>query len=364
MFFKGFMHSKDSNTTLSKRLDSILTAVISSHINDARPVSSAILAEKFKLGLSPATVRNNMAELESMGFLIKTHASSGSVPTEKSYRHYANKFIKDDTISVSNKNLIDRSITLSPSIGINFFDDIFYDATKMISHIAHVTTIGLKPIKSKAAVKEISFVNAGDNRIVCVVSYSNGLIETRIIQPQNNYPIDTVSLQKVTNYINQICEGHSLREIKNIIALDLEKSQNIYRKIIQEAFNLGSIILDSDSTLRESVNSIVIEGRTYILEAPEFREDFNKIKKLINTLEEKETLKNILCLALDSPLPQVYMGRDLTVDKSMALSFVGASYNFEDDTKGVVGLIGPLRMDYSKIIPIINYATRKLSTLY
>lgn len=362
MFLKGFMYSKDSNTTLTKRLDSILTAVIWSHINDARPVGSAILAEKFKLGLSPATVRSNMAELESMGYLVKTHASSGSVPTEKSYRHYANKFIENDSISKIDKTLIDNSITTS--IGANFFDDIFYGATKMISNIAHVTTIGLKPIKSKTLVKEITFVNASGNRVVCVVNYLNGLIETRVLEPKDDYLISATNLQEVTNYINLICNGKSLSEVRDIIAQDLKKSQNIYKKIIQEAFDLGSIILDSDLTLRESANSIVIEGRTYILEAPEFREDFDKLKKLINTLEEKETLKNILTLALDSPLPQVYMGRDLTIDKSMALSFVGASYNFEDDTKGVVGLIGPLRMDYSKIIPIINYATRKLSTLY
>lgn len=362
MFLKGFMHTKDSNSTISKRLDLILTAVITSHINNARPVSSALLAEKFNLGISPATVRNNMAELESIGFLTKTHASSGSIPTEKSYRHYANKFISKDSISKSNKKLIDNSITTS--VSTNFFDDVFYGATKMISNIAHVTTIGLKPIKSKTQVKEISFVPAGGNRAVCVVNYLNGLIETRVLEPKDNYKFSNISLQEVTNYINQICKGHTLREVQNIIEKDLKKSQNIYKKIIKEAFNLGSIMLSGESDKRESLNSIVIEGRTYILEAPEFREDFNKIKKLINTLEEKETLKNILGLALDSPLPQVYMGGDLSIDKSMALSFVGASYNFEDNTRGVVGLIGPLRMDYSKIIPIINYATKKLSTLY
>ncbi len=332
--------------TLTDRDREVLEAIITDYIQSAEPVGSRTVSKKSKIGLSPATIRNVMADLEEMGFLTQPHTSAGRVPTDRAFRFYV-----DSILEVRKLKLVDRG-----RIEMGFQDEgmdtneIMKRASSLLSLLSKQTGVILAPRFGSNIFKHIEFIKLREKTILVIIVCKSGEVQNKLIESDEHMSQD--ELDKYSRYLTEIMGGLNLVEARRKILEEMKKEKVLIDKLMYRALQLSQKALED-----EGGGDLYIEGKTYILQSPEFA-DLEKMRTLLQAFEEKTKIVKLLDKALLAQGMQIFIGAENEFNEMKDCSVIAAPYSRENFTLGTLGIIGPTRMDYPSIIPIVDYTAR------
>lgn len=331
---------------MNERKKKILQAVIDEYVNTAEPVSSAALVEKYGLNYSSATVRNELAELEKSGYLDKTHTSSGRVPSEKGYRFYVDELIKEDDISLEEMKYIQSKL----STKVNEIEDLAKIATSTLSEITHYTTVAIGPKVETQLIEEIKFVLLGTRMLMVVIVTDSGLVKETIIKYDED--ITQSQVETLNNLFNSKLKGKPLSKI------DKPMEEYILSEI-NYSIDVIKPIIDQINKIVDEAETIYLEGANKAFDLPEFK-SLELAKNFVNVLDEKEVMLDILDSGMAKDI-NVYIGDENDKEELKDFSVVTFKHSIGDKELGTIGIIGPKRMNYSKVISVMKYISKKIS---
>jgi len=332
--------------TLTDRDREVLEAIITDYIQTAEPVGSRTVSKKSEIGLSPATIRNVMADLEEMGFLTQPHTSAGRVPTDKAFRFYV-----DSILEVGKLKLVDRD-----RIEMGFQDEgmdtneIMKRASSLLSLLSKQTGVILAPRFGSNILKHIEFIKLREKTILVIIVCKSGEVQNKIIESDEHMSQD--ELDKYSRYLTEIMGGLNLVEARRKILEEMKKEKVLFDKLMYRALQLSQKALED-----EGGGNLYIEGKTNILQSPEFA-DLEKMRTLLQAFEEKTKIVKLLDKALLARGMQIFIGAENEFNEMKDCSVIAAPYSRENFTLGTLGVIGPTRMDYPGIISIVDYTAR------
>jgi len=338
------MLQKDLNT----RRDKILGLIIDTHVNTAEPIASRAISKKLRMSLSPATVRNVMSDLEEQELITHPHTSAGRVPTEKGYRYYINKLMRASLLTQEEKKNIDKEF----KIKLSELNSLLDRTSGILSLITNQTGIVLFPVLQKSFFKHVELVKLRDNDILIVLLTASGVTKDFVISLSED--ISESELSRIANFINKYMGKGSLDYIKKEISQRLIAERDAFFYVLEKAKAIIDIMLD---IIKE--NKMYLNGRSHITEQPEF-ENITKLKSLLGHLEDKEFMFSLLKRMVDKEGTNIYIGSELGSDFSEC-SLITCDYCIGDTSCGTLGIIGPIRMEYARLISIVDYVAQKLS---
>ena len=335
---------------LTERSRHILEAIIEDYILTAEPIGSRTISRRQGLSLSPASVRNVMADLEEMGFLASPHPSAGRVPTDKAYRFYVDSLVGLRRIAREEREEIRKRCSLTgKDIG-----EVLKETSRMLSSISHYMGIVVAPRFTANVFRHMEFVKLGGRRILAILVSQNGTVQNKIIETDEE--LQFTDLTRMSNYLNDLLKGLTITQVKKRILEEMEEEKIRYDTLLANALKL------SQQTLEGTDAEVFIEGQANILEQPEFA-DVAKMKEIIRAFEEKGQLLALLERSMAAEGVQIFIGSESHLNRMSGMSLVTSTYVTGKNTLGILGVIGPTRMGYAKIIPIVDYTARQVSRL-
>jgi len=336
---------------LTDRGQQILEAIIEEYIATAQPVGSKALTQNQGIKLSPASVRNVMAELEELGYLVSPHTSAGRIPTEKGYRFYVDTILRVSEMDRSQKDQIELHYRQQ---GLQM-TDMLREASRTLSSISHYTGLVMIPRLKATIFRDIEFVKLSPRLILAVFVTQSGLVQNKLVEVDED--LSPRELEKITNYLNQTMTGLSIQDVRTRIITEMAQEKALYDQLMRRAFTLSSAAL-----VDESNGDVIIEGASRFLEQPEFS-DLDCMKRIVQTFEQKSALVELLDRGLETKGVQVIIGSETEHTELSDCSLITAAYSGKRGTLGTLGVIGPNRMPYATIIPIVDYTASLISRL-
>lgn len=335
---------------LNLRSRQILEAIIEDYISTAEPIGSSAIRSRHGLSLSPATIRNVMADLEELGFLSSPHTSAGRVPTEKAYRFYVDSLLAVGGVDRGEREEIRRRCTMAGKD----VEGVFRGVSQMLSSVSHYMGIVAAPSFNSNVFRQIEFIPLGGRRILAILVSQSGSVQNRIVELERDISAD--DLQKMTNYLNEMLHGLTISQVKGKIVREMEGERARYDEMLANALKLSQQALDDVG------EEIFIEGQANILDLPEFA-DVQKMKDIFRAMEQKSQLLTVLDSCLKAPGVNIFIGSESHLNSMSGLSMITSTYVSGKNTLGVLGVIGPTRMGYGKVIPIVDYTARMLTRM-
>ena len=332
---------------LDERKQRILQAVIQDYISSAEPVGSRTLARKYDLGVSPATIRNEMADLEMLGYLEHIHTSSGRVPSSKGYRLYVDSLLPVQPMTDAEKAMIDKWYKAK----VQQLDQVFQETAKIISKLTRNVSLVLAPQISKAAFRCMHFLPLDDHRVIAVLMTDAGFVENRIMEMPAGSSFE--DFQRMAKVINGCLAGHTLGAIQNgsLKQIEAEIGEN---GLYESAMTLIDKALNSQRKER-----LYLGGTTEMMEQPEFH-NVDKVKELLIMLEKDQLMKDILKAHLGDGLT-VTIGQENEYSGIKDCSIITATYHLDGELLGSMAVLGPTRMEYGRTMSLLNYMNNNLT---
>ncbi|HUR99076.1 MAG TPA: heat-inducible transcriptional repressor HrcA [Pyrinomonadaceae bacterium] len=345
------------------RGQSILTAIINEHFVTGEPVGSKTIAERFAnaSGLSSASIRSVMGELEDLGLLEQPHTSAGRVPTDKGYRFYVDNLL--GILSISNDDLhrIGGEFGLNESDLVETPDRLMERTSQLLSALSNNVGIVVSPSLANDRLQHIEFVNLSENRILVVLVSAPNIVHNRIIRLKVSFSKE--ELERTANYLNAEFSGKSLAEIRSEILRLMHEEKSMFDRLLQTA-----VILCSESIEDEEDSEVYVDGATNILTKRDFN-DLERLRELLTTIGEKSRLLEILneCIARDvesSGGVQVMIGAENRSPSLQNCTLISAPYRIGGGAAvGTLSVLGPTRIEYARMISIVSYVARVLEKM-
>lgn len=326
---------------LDERKKRILEAVIEEYTNTAEPVGSSKIANEYNLGFSPATIRNEMASLEELGYLEQPHTSAGRIPSSKGYRLYIDTIMKEKNLTPKEKEVIDEILRDD----VIKFENLIQEATNVLSRLTNYASIAMGPELETCSVEEIKLVKLGKDRLMIVILADTGVIKESVVKYDGSLPEENIQI--FNNYLNYKLRGRNFKEIyENINEYVEEELYNISNNIVPLVVELNNLLLQHDS-------KVYMEGATNLLALPELKKS-ETLKNFLNIIETKDAIKELMKSGYDGNI-NVYIGQETSFDDLKDFTIITYKQSLNDKEMGTIGIIGPKRMDYKKVIPTIKY---------
>lgn len=336
---------------LTEREKKILELIMDNYIMAAEPIGSRTIAKTIKNKLSSATIRNVMANLEEQGFLYKPHVVAGRIPTHKAFRYYVKSLIV--LKGPGKKTLEVLGTLLKPHY--SYVEEIMEDASRALAALSKFTSIVVEPKVNTMLFKEIEFVRLSRSTILIVFVTSSGMVHTRLVDTDDDLDLEVLSSMK--RYMNEKFGGMPFYALKEGILEDMEEDKENYNKLFAKIKDTLKTIIDEEDT-----REIYIEGTSKMIGVPEFS-DIGRLKELFQAFERKEQLLRLLDKCLKEEGIHVIMGAESDIREMRDMSIITSTYKIGERSYGVLGVIGPIRMNYSKIIPIVNYTATTVTNI-
>ena len=332
---------------LDNRKKKILQAIVEEYIDTAEPVSSGNLVKE--LNCSSATIRNEMAELEKIGFLEKPYTSAGRVPSQKGYRFYIDELLRDDNLTLKEMQYIKERLETT----VNDLEDLTKIATTTLSELTHYTTIAIGPKIENHTILDVKFVLLGSRVMMAIILTDSGIVREAIIKFDED--VTEEQIRRINLLFKNKMVGKPLDEIggniEEYIIEEMNTSIDIIKKIVDE---INKIFKENDE--------LFLEGTNKSFDLPEFRQA-DLAKNFMNVLDQKDLMSEVLSTGVADDI-SVYIGDELHDEKLKDFSVVTFNHILGDKDIGTIGIIGPKRMDYSKVISVMKYISKKLKEDY
>ncbi|HEY6118986.1 MAG TPA: heat-inducible transcriptional repressor HrcA [Pyrinomonadaceae bacterium] len=338
------------------RAQAILGALIDEHLGTGEAVGSRVLSDRFAhgFGWSPATIRNVMSELEEAGLVEQPHTSAGRIPTDKGYRYFVDNMLNEAQLSPADLNAIESVFSSAGDSG-NSSDYVMETASHVLSSLSKNVGIVVSPSLAENRLKHIEFVLLADKRILVVLVSASNFIHNKVIRIDDSFTQD--ALDRTARYLNTEFAGKSLTAIRTEILELMKQEKALYDELLRDAIVLCERSLEGEVNTGE----IYVDGASNILTKPEFV-DVERMRELFRTFEEKSRLVKILseCVAHTYPGDvHVVIGREHPSSSMQDCALITAPYRIgSNESVGTVGVVGPMRIEYARIMAMVNYMAR------
>jgi heat-inducible transcriptional repressor len=332
----------------SERAQRILRRVVEHYIHRGSPVGSRTLAKNSGLGLSPATIRNVMSDLEDLGFLEAPHTSAGRVPTAKGYRFFVDTLLKLRPPAMQEISQLQHQLQDEISGSGKSIARIASTALSALTSLAGVVTI---PRQTHVTLRQIEFLPLSDRRVLAILVVKDSEVENRILNMDRDYSAD--ELQRAANYLNEHFAGHDLAAVRTRIFDELSNTRETMNQMMIDAVNIAQVAFSADIEQSE----YVISGQTKLMEFDELS-NIETLKQLFDAFNQQHEILRLLDRSIAAHGVQIFIGEESGYQILDECSIVAAPYRVDDDTVGVLGVIGPTRMAYERVIPIVEITAK------
>lgn len=338
---------------LGERERQVLEAVILNYIQTGEPVGSRTVAKKYITDVSPATIRNVMADLEEEDLLYRPHSSAGRIPTASGWRYYIDSILTINELAQRDREKIKRAYRGSPKE----IQTLLKATSRILSEVSKQAAVVLLPKFSQTIFRRIQFVRIAPNQALTIFVANSGFVQTILIPIEEDLSQD--ELNKYSRYLSQSLKGLSLVKVKKRILMEMEQERILVDRLLRNAIELSrkAFQVGLDET------DVYIEGQTNLLNYPEFS-DVTQMKKLLSTFEEKTKIIKLLDRCLSSEGVHIILGSEAEFKDVNEMSLISSTYSRGGDILGALGVIGPTRMNYSRIIPLVDYTARILTQIF
>ncbi|HAR96358.1 MAG TPA: heat-inducible transcription repressor HrcA [Deltaproteobacteria bacterium] len=337
--------------TLTERENRVLELIMTHYIGSAEPVGSRTLSKAMNNRWSSATIRNIMSDLEEQGFLYKPHVVAGRVPTGKAFRYYVNSLLVTRPPGR-------RELEMLQAMSNQHFahvEDIMADTSRLLANLCRYTSIVVEPKINTMTFKEIEFVKMSKSTVLIVFVTSSGMVHTRLVNSGDELDADLLMAMKV--YMNERCEGVPFYRLKNQIFEDMRKDRETFNSLLSKVVGVVQDIIE-----KEDERQVYIDGTSKMIGVPELS-DIKRLRELFQAFERKEKLLRLLDKSLEDEGIRIIIGNESDIHEMRDMSIITSTYRIDAETTGILGIIGPIRMNYSRVIPIVNYTARTITSL-
>jgi len=343
-------HIELNGEDLDTRSREVLREIIMQHVATGEPISSRSLAKCGRFQLSPASLRNVMADLEDLGYLQQPHTSAGRVPTDRGYRFFIDNLMRSRTISQREREMIDDQVSHA-----NEIDEVLHLASRVLSKLSDQVGVIFMPTLLQFTIRSMDFVAVADSKIMCIIVGQNGVVVNKIIETRQPFTRD--ELQKSSRYITVEFNGMTLDAIRRRLIRMTEEERARHDAVLKKTITLG---IEAVNDLSPLEHELYVEGAASILTKPEFS-DAISLRKTFLALQEKEKLVEILNSCLSEEGLQILIGSESNFTQVYNFSIVARRYGTQAAPLGMVGIIGPMRMEYARMGPLVDYLGLALS---
>ena len=333
---------------LDERARTLLKTLIERYIADGQPVGSRALSRFSGLDLSAATVRNVMADLEELGLIASPHTSAGRVPTPRGYRFFVDSLLTMQPLETDKIHAIEGQLHPSQP------QQLISSASHLLSGLTHFAGIVLTPKRQSLRIRQIEFVSLSDKRILLILVTTNGDVQNRILFTDR--PYSPSELVVASNYLNQCFSGQEFEYIRDRVKADLVQLRGDLQALMSAALAVG------DEVLSQSDEQYVISGERNLLEVEELSSNMKRLRELFDLFEQRTALMQLLDISHRADGIQIFIGGESGLAPLDECSVVTAPYEVDGHVVGSVGVIGPTRMAYERVIPIVDITAKLLSS--
>jgi len=336
---------------MDERKKNILHAIIQDYVATAEPVGSRTIARKYNLGVSSATIRNEMADLEEMGFIEQPHTSSGRVPSDKGYRFYVDFLMKKMEISPPEEQFIYGQLKEN----IQHMEDLFKKTSDTLSQLTNYIALAMGPLVSETTVQQIQLLPMQNNKVLLMIISDKGIVDNGVINFSGNYDKETLAI--VSEILSCKLKGYRLRDISKTVLQEIYYELADYKKLV-------SLVLEfMDEALKVSDKAkVYIGGMLNILNQPEFK-DIETLRSLLSLMEEQTILRQLLKETSSESGLTISIGGENKYRGIHNCSIITATYKMGGKVIGTVGILGPTRMVYPKAATTLEFVSKCLSDI-
>ncbi len=340
-------------TELNERSRTVFQYIVDTYLSTGAPVGSRTISKNLNLSLSPASIRNTMADLEDAGLLFAPHTSAGRLPTDQGLRMYVDGLMQVGNLAQEDRKEIENACQRSGRP----VDEVLEQASTLLSGLSSCASLVIAP-KINGALKHIQFVQLSPMKILTVLVFENGLVENRVLDVDE--PVPTSALIAASNYLNAKLAGKTLVEAEKDIRLDIRDHKTQLDAITQRLVEKG-IALPSQN---QAAGRIIIRGQSRLLEDVKAIEDLERARMLLGYLEEQEHMLELLGTIDGADGVQIFIGTENKIFNQSGWSMIISPYkNNEERIVGAIGVIGPTRLNYDRIVPMVDYTSRIVSKI-
>ena len=344
------MSSRPDVADLNDRAREVFRQIVDSYLASGAPVGSRTLSKLGALGLSPASIRNTMQDLEELGLLAAPHTSAGRLPTQLGLRMFVDGMMQASEPSDDERAAIEGGVAHGVAI-----EDVLARTTAVLSGLSHCAGLVLVP-RREMLIRQVSFVPLSPSRALVVLVGVDGSVENRVVELPEGVP--TVALEAAANYINARLAGLTLADARDRLAAEIAADRAALDAMTAQAVATGLAAWSSDGAARPV---LIVRGQANLVESSV---DLERVRQLLGDLEDKEELIRLLELARGAEATKIFIGAESQLFSLSGSSVIAAPYRGPGGRViGVVGVIGPTRLNYARVIPMVDYTARTLSRL-
>jgi heat-inducible transcriptional repressor len=336
---------------LDSRAREVLREIILQHIASGEAISSRSLAKCGRFQLSPASLRNVMADLEDLGYLQQPHTSAGRIPTDRGYRFFIDHMMNTGLLSEAERHSIDDQVSHASQI-----EEVLHLTSRLLSKLSDQVGVVFMPTLLQFTIRSIDFILVADGKIICIIVGTNGVVVNKIVETHLTFTRD--ELEKIGRYITGEFSGMTLDAIRRRLIRMTEVERALHDEMLQKTIALG---IEAVNDVAPVEHGLYVEGASSIFLKPEYA-DAHSMRKTFLALQEKEKLIEILEQFLSEDGLQILIGSESDFTQVHNFSIVARRYGNRTAPLGMVGIIGPMRMEYARIAPLVDYLGRALSS--
>jgi heat-inducible transcriptional repressor len=342
---------------LDQRSREIFRQLVDTYLETGDPVGSRTISRILPAGLSPASVRNVMMDLEDSGLIYSPHTSAGRVPTEAGLRFFVDALMEVGSMSGEERARIDAQIAASNRQ--RRIEDVLGEATTLLSGLSHYAGVVVTP-KLNARLKHIEFVNLAPGRALVILVGEDGTVENRVIAVPAGLPPAT--LQRAGNYLSARFQGKTIVEVQRFVREEMDALKHELDEVSAKIVAAGVAVWSGETD--PDAKTLIVKGQANLIDGDAAADDLERVRKLFEDIENKRELVQLLGLAEEGEGVRIFIGSENKLFSMSGSSLVVAPYkNTEDKIVGAIGIIGPTRMNYARIIPMVDYTARVVGRL-
>lgn len=343
------MAHEGRDESLSERAQHLLRVLIENYIRDGQPVGSRALSRDSGLNLSSATIRNVMADLEELGFVTSPHTSAGRIPTDKGYRFFVDTLLRVEPLDNAAVSAIRRQLEAGTDSKA-----LVAAASQLLSTVTHLAGVVTLPRPEQASITQIEFVGLSENRVLVVLVFNDREVQNRIIQLERYYSPD--ELKRASNFLNEQFRGRTLGEVRQEILRQLKETHEHMSQLMLDAISVAQRVFEGGA--REQLE-YVIAGETNLMGFAELS-SVEKLRRLFEAFNEKRDFLQLLDQSIRAEGVQIFIGHESGYQILDDCSVITAPYAADNTVVGVLGVIGPTRMAYERVLPIVDMTAKLL----
>jgi heat-inducible transcriptional repressor len=340
---------------LDRREREILRALVQDYIHTGEPVASQPLLARHDLTCSPATIRSVMSDLEALGFLEKPHASSGRIPTERGYRLYVDSLLKVRPPSSSERERVERLTAGASDVGA-----LLEGTADLLHSLSHHAGVVTTPRPASDPLRQIEFVRLRENRVLAVFVSEAGIVTNKLVQLE--FAMEPSELEQAAHYLTEKLTSAAARAASDLAALregilsDMRADQSALQDLLQKAL----LLAEQTFAAAPAPERVLVDGEDSFLDAPEFG-NVRKARALLKAFAEKDRILRVLDRVLSAAEVQIFIGAESEFAAVPDVSVVAAPYGRGDHVLGTLAVVGPTRMNYARVIPLVDFTAREIS---